>query len=215
MGASTSKNFWPARAAAAMTQLHSLPEASLNQLFRVARTVNGFQSVPVSDDTLRALYDLLKWGPMAFNAQPARYVFVRSAEAKEKLKPALSSGNVAQTLAASVTVIVAQDTRFFEHLPVQFPAYNAKPLFEANAALSLATAARNSSLQGAYLILAARALGMDAGPQSGFDPEQINKAFFPDGRYQVNFLVNLGVADPAGIRPRGPRLGFDEVAQIL
>jgi 3-hydroxypropanoate dehydrogenase len=198
-----------------MTQLHALPDASLKQLFTDARTVNGFQNVPVSDETLHALYDLLKWGPTAFNAQPARYVFVRSDAAKEKLKPALSAGNVAQTLAASVTVIVAQDTRFYEHLPTQFPAYDAKPLFEGNAALAEATATRNSSLQGAYLILAARALGLDAGPQSGFDPVAVNQAFFPDGRYQVNFLVNLGVADPAGIRPRNARLDFDAVAQIL
>lgn len=198
-----------------MPQRPSLPTAALNQLFYEARTVNGFQNVPISDDTLHALYDLLKWGPTAFNAQPARYVFVRSAEAKEKLRPALSAGNVAQTLAASVTVIVAQDTRFFEHLPTQFPAYDARPLFEANPALVESTALRNSSLQGAYLILAARALGLDAGPQSGFNPEAVNQAFFPDGRYKANFLVNLGVADPAGIRPRNARLGFETVAQIV
>jgi 3-hydroxypropanoate dehydrogenase len=198
-----------------MTQLHALPQTALDQLFAKARTVHGFQNVPVSDDTLHALYDLLKWGPTAFNAQPARYVFVRSAEAKEKLKPALSPGNVAQTLAASVTVIVAQDTRFYEHLPTQFPAYDAKPLFEANAALAEQTAFRNSSLQGAYLILAARALGLDAGAQSGFNPDAVNQAFFPDGRFKANFLVNLGVADPAAIHPRNARLGFDEAAQIL
>jgi len=198
-----------------MSQRNALSDASLKQLFTEARTANGFKNVPISDATLHALYDLLKWGPTAFNAQPARYVFVRSDAAKEKLKPALSAGNVAQTLAASVTVIVAQDTRFYEHLPTQFPAYNAKPLFEGNAALAEATATRNSSLQGAYLILAARSLGLDAGPQSGFNPDAVNQAFFPDGRYQVNFLVNLGVADPAGIRPRNARLAFNEVAQIL
>ena len=198
-----------------MSQRNALSDASLKQLFTEARTANGFKNVPISDATLHALYDLLKWGPTAFNAQPARYVFVRSDAAKEKLKPALSAGNVAQTLAASVTVIVAQDTRFYEHLPTQFPAYDAKPLCEGNAALAEATATRNSSLQGAYLILAARSLGLDAGPQSGFNPDAVNQAFFPDGRYQVNFLVNLGVADPAGIRPRNPRLAFNEVAQIL
>jgi len=198
-----------------MSQRNALSDASLKQLFTEARTANGFKNVPISDATLHALYDLLKWGPTAFNAQPARYVFVRSDAAKEKLKPALSAGNVAQTLAASVTVIVAQDTRFYEHLPTQFPAYDAKPLFEGNAALAEATATRNSSLQGAYLILAARSLGLDAGPQSGFNPDAVNQAFFPDGRYQVNFLVNLGVADPAGIRPRNARLAFNEVAQIL
>lgn len=198
-----------------MTQRSPLPDTALEQLFTKARTVNGFQNVPISDDTIHALYELLKWGPTAFNAQPARYVFVRSAEAKEKLKPALSAGNVAQTLAASVTVIVAQDTRFYEHLPSQFPAYDAKPLFEKNAALAEQTAFRSSSLQGAYLIVAARALGLDVGPQSGFNPELVNQAFFSDGRYRANFLVNLGVADPVGIRPRNGRLGFDQVAQIL
>lgn len=198
-----------------MTQRNALSDASLKQLFTEARTANGFKNVPISDATLHALYDLLKWGPTAFNAQPARYVFVRSDAAKERLKPALSAGNVAQTLAASVSVIVAQDTRFYEHLPTQFPAYDAKPLFEGNAALAEATATRNSSLQGAYLILAARALGLDAGPQSGFNPDAVNQAFFPDGRYKVNFLVNLGVADAAGIRPRNARLAFNEVAQIL
>ena len=198
-----------------MTQRTALPEACLKQLFTDARTVNGFQDIPVSDATIHALYDLLKWGPTAFNAQPARYVFVRSAEARELLKPALSPGNVAQTLAASVTVIVAQDTRFYEHLPTQFPAYNAKPLFEGSATLTEQTAFRNSSLQGAYLILAARSLGLDAGPQSGFNPEVINNTFFPDGRYAVNFLVNLGIADPAAIRPRNPRLPFGDVAKIV
>jgi len=198
-----------------MSEFQAIPQASLNQVFFDARTVHAFKPTPVSDATLHALYDLLKWAPTAFNAQPARFVFVRSAEAKERLKPALSPGNVAQTLAAGVTVIVAQDTRFFEHLPEQFPAYDAKPLFEGNGALAESTAFRNSSLQGAYLILAARSLGLDAGPQSGFDANAVNQAFFPDGRFKVNFLVNLGVADPAGIFPRGPRLPFDVAAQIL
>lgn len=198
-----------------MSHVQPLPQSSLDRIFIEARTAHAFRQEPISDETLHALYELLKWAPTAFNAQPARFVFVRSVEAKEKLKPALSSGNVAQTLAASVTVIVAQDTQFFEHLPLQFPAYNAKPLFEGNATLTEATASRNSSLQGAYLILAARALGLDAGPQSGFNPDAVNQAFFPDGRYRVNFLVNLGVADPAGYQPRGPWLPFDVVAQII
>jgi len=197
-----------------MTQA-SLPESALDQLFRSARTAHAFQPDPVPDATLHALYELLKWGPTAFNAQPARFVFVRSPEAKARLQPALSPGNVAQTLAAPVTVIVAQDTRFYEHLPTQFPAYDAKPLFEANPALTEATASRNSSLQGAYLIVAARALGLDSGAQSGFNAELLNQTFFPDGRYRANFLINLGVADPAGIHPRGPRLPFDEAVQIL
>ncbi len=198
-----------------MSDLHSLPQAALNQVFFDARTVHAFKPVPVSDATLHALYDLLKWAPTAFNAQPARFVFVRSPEARAKLQSALSPGNVAQTLGAAVTVIVAQDTRFYEHLPAQFPAYDAKPLFEGNAALAEATAFRNSTLQGGYLILAARSLGLDAGAQSGFDANAVNAAFFPDGRFKANFLVNLGVADPAGIFPRGPRLPFDVAAQIV
>ena len=198
-----------------MTTLQAIPDAALDQLFRKARTVHAFKPVPVSDELIRQLYDLLKWGPTAFNAQPARYVFVRSEEAKARLKPAVSGGNAAQTLAAGVTVIVAHDTRFYEHLPAQFPAYDAKPIFENSAEAAQATAFRNSSLQGAYLILAARSLGLDAGPQSGFNAELVDKTFFPDGRYKANFLVNLGVADHAGTFERGPRLAFDEVADIV
>ena len=197
------------------TSFNALPDAALDQLFRNARTVHAFKPVPVSDATIQQLYDLMKWGPTAFNAQPARFVFLRSQEAKARLHPALTPGNVAQTNAAAVTVLIAQDKQFYAHLPEQFPAYDAKPLFEGNAGLAEATAFRNSSLQGAYLILAARALGLDAGPQSGFNPQLVNDAFFPDGRCQVNFIVNLGVADPAGIYPRGPRLAFDTVAKII
>ncbi|MBB3181465.1 malonic semialdehyde reductase [Variovorax sp. Sphag1AA] len=198
-----------------MTTLQSIPDAALDQLFRKARTVHAFKPVPITDETIRALYDLVKWGPTAFNAQPARFVFVRSQEARERLKPALSSGNTAQTLAAGATVIVAHDTRFHDHLPSQFPAYDAKPLFDGNADLASATAFRNGSLQGAYLILAARALGLDAGPQSGFNAALVDKEFFPDGRWRTNFLVNLGVADHAGTFERGPRLPFDEAVRIV
>ena len=195
--------------------LNVLSDAALDQLFRQARTVHAFKPVPVPDDTIRQLYDLLKWGPTAFNAQPARYVFVKSAEAKAKLIPALSPGNVPQVQSAAVTVIVAHDTRFAEHLPTQFPGYDAKAVFDANPGIVEPTAFRNSSLQGAYLILAARALGLDSGAMSGFNPQAVNEAFFPDGRYQANFLLNIGVADPAGIYPRAPRLAFEDVAQIL
>ena len=192
-----------------------LSDDALDQLFRQARTVHAFRPEPVADDTIRQLYDLLKWGPTAFNAQPARYVFVKSAEAKARLIPALSPGNVPQVQSAAVTVIVAHDTRFPEHLPSQFPGYDAKAVFDANPAMVEPAAFRNSSLQGAYLILAARALGLDCGAMSGFNPQAVNEAFFPDGRLKVNFLLNMGVADPAGIYPRAPRLAFDEVAQSV
>jgi len=194
---------------------NALNDAALNQLFREARTVHAFKDTPVSDAVIHQLYDLLKWGPTAFNSQPARYVFLKSAEAKAKLIPALMPGNVPQVNSAAVTVIVAQDTRFHDHLPTQFPGYDAKPLFDANPAMAEAAAARNSSMQGAYLILAARALGLDSGAMSGFNPQAVNEAFFADGRFKANFLINLGVADPAGVYPRGPRFAFNEAAQIL
>jgi 3-hydroxypropanoate dehydrogenase len=191
-----------------------LPDAALDQLFRQAHTAHAFLDAPMEDSLLHTLYDLTKWAPTAFNAQPARWVFVRSPEAKALLLPALMPGNVPQVKSASVTVIVAHDSQFQEHLPSQFPAYNAKPLFDNDPVLTETTAFRNSSLQGAYLILAARSLGLDVGVMSGFDAQQINAAFFPDGRWRVNFLMNLGVADPTGIHPRGPRLPFEAVASI-
>jgi 3-hydroxypropanoate dehydrogenase len=194
---------------------HALSDAALDQLFRQARTVHAFKPDAVPDETIHQLYDLLKWGPTAFNAQPARYVFVKSAEAKAKLMPALSPGNVPQVQSAAVTVIVAYDTRFPEHLPTQFPGYDAKAVFDANPGIVEPAALRNSSLQGAYLILAARALGLDSGAMSGFNPQAVNEAFFPDGRLKANFLLNIGVADPAGVYPRAPRLAFEEVAQIV
>jgi 3-hydroxypropanoate dehydrogenase len=192
-----------------------IADSALDQLFRTARTAHGFRADPVPAPTLHALYDLLRWGPTSMNCQPARFVFVRSAEAKERLKPALSPGNVAQTMAAPVTAIVASDARFFEHLPTQFPAYDARPMFEKDPAIAQATAFRNGSLQGAYLILAARALGLDCGPMSGFNAAAVDAEFFPDGRFKTNFLVNLGVADPAKTFPRGPRLDFATAARIL
>ena len=149
------------------------------------------------------------------NTQPARFIFLRSAEAKARLLPTLAPGNVDKTRKAPVTVIVAQDRRFFDHLPTQFKAYDAKPLFEGNAALAESTAFRNSSLQGAYLMIAARLLGLDVGAMSGFDPDKLNAEFFPDGQWKVNFLVNLGYGDAAGNYPRGPRLAFDTVAQVF
>lgn len=192
-----------------------LPDSSLDRIFRTAHTAHGFRPDAIPDATLHALYDLLKWGPTSYNCQPARYVFVRSPAAKERLKPALSAGNIAQSQAAPVTAIVASDSRFYEYLPAQFPAYDASPIFANNAAAAQAAAFRNSSLQGAYLIIAARALGLDCGPMSGFDSAKVDAEFFPDGRFKSNFLVNIGIANPAANQPRGPRLDFGTVAQIV
>ena len=193
----------------------ALDRSALDQAFVNARTVNRFTAEPVDDTTVHALYDLLRWGPTSMNCQPARYVFLRSEAARQRLLPALSPGNLDKTRAAPLTVIVATDTRFFEHLPTQFKAFDAQPMFAGNPALAQATAARNGSLQGGYLIMAARMLGLDCGPMSGFDAAKLNAEFFPDGRWQVNFLVNLGHGDASGNYPRGPRLPFETVAQIL
>lgn len=192
-----------------------LNDAALDQLFRGARTYSHFLPRAIERATIDALYDLLKWGPTAFNAQPARYVILQSPQAKERLAPGLSSGNRDKTLAAPAVVIVAQDLRFHEHLPEQFPAYDAKTLFDANPALRESTAQRNATLQGAYLILAARALGLDTGPMSGFDADAVDREFFADGRYRANFLVNLGYGDPESLRPRGPRLDFAQAVTVL
>lgn len=192
----------------------SLTDAALDQLFRQAQTAHAFVQAPIADDQLQALYDLMKWAPTAFNAQPARFVFVKSPQAKDLLRPALMPGNVPQVGSASVTIIVAHDTDFQSQLPSQFPAYNAKPLFDQDPALAQSTAFRNSSLQGGYMILAARSMGWDVGVMSGFDAARVNAAFFPDGRWQVNFLINLGVAEPKGIYSRGPRLPFETAACI-
>lgn len=196
-----------------MTQ--ALQPAALDQLFAGAHSANRFSDRAVDAATIRALYEQLKWGPTSMNTQPARYVFLHTPAAREKLLPALIASNVEKTRAAPLTVIVAADRQFFDHLPTQFTAYDAKPIFAGNAPLAEATALRNSSLQGAYLILAARALGLACGPMSGFDPAAVDAAFFPDGRYRSNFIVNLGYPVSGGHHPRGPRLAFDEVATVL
>jgi 3-hydroxypropanoate dehydrogenase len=195
--------------------MHALDHDALNTLFTAARTHHAFLDKPIASETLEKLYDLAKWGPTAFNMSPARFVFVRSHEGKDKLFQALMESNIAQTRQAAVTVIVATDTRFHEHLPRLYPAYDAQPIFANNAALAEVAGFRNSTLQGAYLLMAARALGLDCGPMSGFDPGKLDSLFFPDGRYKSNFLINLGYADPAGTYPRGPRLAFEEAVQIV
>lgn len=192
-----------------------LDAAALDQLFRRARSYHAFTDRPVDDATVRELYDLLKLGPTGFNAQPARYVFIRSAAAKARLAPALSSSNRDKSVAAPLNVVVAYDTQFHRHLPQQFPAYDAKGLFDANPALIEPNARSNATLQAAYLIVAARSLGLDAGPMSGFNAAQLDAEFFPDGRQHALFVVNLGYGQPDSLRPRGPRLAFEQVATVL
>lgn len=202
----------PARTAA-MTPI--LSDQALDTLFRQARTHNAWRPEPVSETTIQALYELLKWGPTSANACPARFLFLTSAAAKEKLRPFLAPGNVDKTMSAPVVAIVAQDMKFYEKLPRLFPHADARSWFEGNAALIEQTAFRNSSLQGAYLIVAARALGLDCGPMSGFDAQGVKDAFFPREDFQPNFLCNIGYGDPAGLHPRAPRLAFDESCRIL
>ena len=192
-----------------------LSAAALDQIFREARTYNAFLPREVSDAQLRAIYDLAKMAPTSANASPARIVFVKSPQAKAKLGPLLSDGNRAKTLAAPVTAIVATDHAFYEHLPRLFPHADARSWFAGNQALSEVTAFRNGTLQGAYLIIAARALGLDCGPMSGFDNAQVDAAFFANTTYKSNFLINIGYGDASrDLFPRSPRFGFDEVCRI-
>ena len=196
------------------TGFQPLAPHALDVLFRQARTYNAF-SGDVSDETLHRLYDLLKWGPTTANTCPARFVFVKSADAKAKLGPALDEGNYRKTMAAPCTVIVAYDLAFFDKLPVLFPHTDARGWFDTKPESELTTIAlRNGSLQGAYLLLAARALGLDCGPMSGFDNAKVDAAFFAGTRWRSNFLVNLGKGDPASIFARSPRLPFDEACVI-
>jgi len=192
-----------------------LPDAALDQLFRDARTYNQFAAREVDDATLRALYELYRWGPTAMNAQPGRVVFVRSAEAKARLKPFLIPGNVDQTMAAPVTAIIGYDLAFYDRLPELFPHTDARSWFVGNEQLIETTAMRNGTLQGAYFILAARALGLDCGPMSGFDNAGVDGEFFAGTRVRSNFLCNVGYGDPASLHPRGPRLDFDEACTVL
>jgi 3-hydroxypropanoate dehydrogenase len=192
----------------------TLDATALDQLFRTAHTAYAWVDRPVPDTKLQELYDLLKWAPTSANSCPARFVFIRTKEGKEKLRPALSAGNVEKTMSAPVTVIVAHDSRFYDELPKLFPQADAKSWFADNWSLADQTATRNGTLQGAYLILAARAVGLDAGPMSGFDNWKVDEAFLAGTNWRSNFLVNLGHADPAGQQPRAPRLNFDEACRL-
>lgn len=193
----------------------ALTSAALGRVFREARTHNGWlPDRPVSEQDLRDIYDLMKWGPTSANASPARFVFVRTEQGKERLRPALSAGNLDKTMAAPATAIVAYDPKFYDLLPRLFPQADARVWFAGNDALAEETAMRNGSLQGAYFIIAARALGFDCGPMSGFDRARVDEAFFADTGWKSNFLINIGHGDPAKLFPRNPRLEFDEVCQI-
>lgn len=193
----------------------TLDQAALAQLFLNARTHNAWQDKPVSDDQLRAIYDLMKMGPTSANCSPARLVFVKSKAEKEKLRPCLAPGNVDKTMAAPVCAIIAWDNEFYEQLPQLFPHTDARSWFAGNEKLIHDTGFRNSSLQGAYLMLAARALGLDCGPMSGFDADKVRAAFFAGENVTVNFLCNLGYGDPKGLFPRSPRLDFAAACRIV
>lgn len=199
-----------------MNMSKTLSADALDTLFFRARTQNDWLDKPVTDEQLHALYDLMKHGPTSMNTSPARLVFLRTPEAKARLLPALAPGNVDKTRAAPVCAIVAYDRRFHDRLPVLFPhRADASGIFEGKSDLIESTAFRNGSLQGAYLIVAARALGLDCGPMSGFDAQKVNDAFFPDGDVKVNFLCNLGYGDSDKVLGRLPRLSFDEACTLL
>lgn len=211
--------------------MHSaLADEALDQILRKARTHTAWLDKPVGDDVLQQLYALMKWGPTSANSSPARFVFLRSREAKERLRPALSPGNVDKTMAAPVTAIVAYDLRFYEKLPKLWPHNPAmRDMFAQNPQLVEVAAQRNSALQGAYMIIAARALGLDCGPMSGFDNVKVDEEFFgagkesegeeqeffPAGHWKSNFLCNLGYGDPSKLHARAARLDFDEACALL
>jgi 3-hydroxypropanoate dehydrogenase len=207
-----------------------LDDSALDLIFRSARTFNAWLDKMVTDDQLRELYDLIRWGPTSANTSPARFVFLRSKEAKERLRPSLAPGNVQKTMTAPVTVIIAYDLKFYEKLPRLFPHNpSMRDLFADNPQLVETTARRNSSLQGAYLIVGARALGLDCGPMSGFDNAKLDEEFFgagkecegcdqeffPEGHVKSNFLCNLGYGDRSKLTPRLPRLDFNEACDLL
>ncbi len=207
-----------------------MTEEGLDLLFRKARTHSAWLERPVTDETIGQVYELMKWGPTSANSCPARLFFLRSKEAKQRLKPVLSPGNVEKTMAAPVTVIIAYDLKFYDKLPKLFPhSPGMRKLFEDNPQLVEATARRNSSLQGAYLMLAARALGLSCGPMSGFDNAMLDEEFFGagkqceggeqeffcEGQWKSNFLCNLGYGDPTKLHPRGPRLSFEEACRLI
>jgi 3-hydroxypropanoate dehydrogenase len=195
----------------------TLSDDALRTLFFDARTHNAWLDKPVDDDLLRRLYEAARWGPTSANSNPMRLVFVKSAAAKEKLRPALSPGNVDKTMNAPATAIVAYDSAFYEQLPRLFPARGlemSRSMAAIPAEARERMALQSGSLQGGYLILAARALGLDCGPMGGFDRTQVDAAFFAGSTWRSSFLLNLGYGDPARLFPRNPRLSFEEACRI-
>jgi 3-hydroxypropanoate dehydrogenase len=190
-------------------------QVSTEQLFTAARTQNGYRPTPVADDTLRALYELVKWGPTSANCSPARFVFVRSDAAKARLVACVSPGNVRKVQEAPMTAVIGMDMAFYDKLPQLFPHTDARAWFFGQTAKIEETAFRNSSLQGGYFIIAARALGLDCGPMSGFDCAKMDAAFWPGGTVRTNFICTLGEGDPGKVRPRGPRLSFADACSLV
>lgn len=195
--------------------MSQVSQEALDQLFFSARTQNGWLDTPVSDDLLKQVYDIAKMGATSMNCQPMRIVFIRTPEAKERLVATVSPGNVDKVRTAPVTAIIANDTRFYENMPKIWFREGAKEMFEGNPAMAAATATRNATLQGAYFMIAARALGLDCGPMSGFDIAKVNAEFFPDGRLQANFICALGHGDATKLFERQPRLSFEDISTSL
>jgi 3-hydroxypropanoate dehydrogenase len=198
-----------------ITKTRTLSEEALKQILTEARTHSVWLPEPVSDDLLNQIYNLMKWGPTSANCCPARIVFVKSPEAKAKLLPCMAEGNVEKTKTAPVTAIIAQDMEFYEKLPKLFPFADARSWFAGNNPFIESTAFRNSSLQGAYFIIAARSVGLDCGPMSGFDNAKVDAAFFEGTAWKSNFICNLGYGDSSKLHPRAPRLEFSEACTIL
>lgn len=192
-----------------------LTDQALDTIFRAARTANAWQDRPVSAELLHQIHELMKFGPTSANSCPLRLLFLQSPEAKARLKPFLMESNIDKTMTAPVVAILAMDMRFHEHLPFLFPHTDAKSWFEGNDDLIAQTAFRNSSLQAGYFIIAARALGLDCGPMSGFDADGVNKEFFPDGRFKVNFICNIGYGDHSKTFARSPRFSFEQIAKVI
>lgn len=192
-----------------------LDEEAIAQLFLAARTYNSWSDRLLEESTIRRLYELTAIGPTAANSNPARFLFITSAAGRERLRPHINPGNLEKTMAAPCCVIVAYDTLFYELMPQLFPSRDFKSMFESQGALVEDLVRRSSTLQGAYMILAARALGLDAGPMSGFNQETLERDFFPDGRWKANFLCNIGYGTDEGLHPRNPRLEFDQACRIL